>query len=379
MDFYLFSFNIYFGDDVETAQPVSLIAFYEMVRTPGPAPAPDANSAVQDARLAQIKFTLTSGLLPSTVAPSTGGAFPSSGATTRWRVKRGTFSCSVGLDFAISSARLVTGQTSSVDLVPEGGAEQILPFYSRPMQLGVSGYMGSEVTLTVYRLVDGNRGAVSADFEAQLVRKDVPVALWGAYDPSKDPVVNPSSATQALSDPGEPTMSLCMGVNIWVRPPRLADDNTMVPFDPSVAFRWKLPPSKIDTPEPTQAILLPSREVYLAEGGLGRWDHVRRDWVDFAEKTKPKWEGAEAGGGEQDNPGNVEVGEEEGPGAAKSTGLLEVAAQALGWNATPASGPRTPVKGEKPTWMLSAKPPKRLIADLATRYPVLPRYTAVTA
>lgn len=330
-----------------------------MVRTPGPESPPDPNSSVTDQRRAQLKFTCSSGLLPPPTAP-TGSSFPPSGATAIWLVKPGTFSCNIGFDFGITTANLITDMSDpnhpvSVALVPTDGSDSTTPpLFSKPMQMSEGTYIYSTVTIKVYALAsDPAKNEVINGFDGELVRKDSPQAIWGAYDAATDPARNPASATTALSDPSGPTISLCMAVNIRVKPPKLTR-SPVQDFEPAVAFRFKLAPSRMAALEPRQNTLLPGTTVYPNEEPTARWNHVAADWQDAAEAGQALLEGAATGDGKP------------------REGILTATAEVLGW-----AKPSSPA-GSNASWTLNSKLPRRLVSEMATRYPVLPRYTGGT-
>lgn len=361
VEFYLFAFTIHFGDSKPPPAPINAWDFYEMVKTPGPVSS-DANSTVTDKRRAQHKYTVKSGLLPPDIAPAAPAQpFPSSGATTPWRVLAGTFACSIGFDFAISTAELFTsddgaGTKTSVPILPSDGSP-IEPFYSKPMH--IQDPIRSSVEVRVVRITD--KATVVDAFNATLETKDVPVALWGQYNASEDPATPGREPTQKLSDPRDPTMRLCMAIDLTPKAPTMVASSVQT-FQPAVAFRVKLGPSVMDAQEPRQDTLLPSTEVRPTEEGVPRWTHVSEDWAGFA------------GDGQHllENP----VREE---GQVQGDGILRAAAQVLGWSTPPPSAGVSVPDGTRAPWMLKAAAPTRLIGEMKTRWPVLPRYTVVSA
>ena len=365
VEFYLFAFTIRFGDSRPAPLPIDLWEFYDMVQVPGPEPAADANSTITDKRLAQHKYTVTSGLLPPDIAPSSSPSFPSAGATTSWRVLPGTFTCSIGFDFAISSADLITsddgaGHFTPLPILPLDGST-IAPFYSKPMHLAFTP-ITSTVTIRVYRRgANPFKNTVVDVVTASLVTKDVPVAMWGQYDPRADPAQGGRSATTALADPSQPTMKLCMAINLVPKPPTLVA-SAVQDFQPAAAFRQKLGPSVMDALEPMQSNLLPSAEVHPAEGGVQRWAHVAEDWTNAAAQGAELLESATRA-----------------PAEAQGDGILRAAATVLGWSKPPPSASVSVQEGRRGAWALNPKLPARLVREMATRWPVLPRYTNVGA
>ncbi|KAI4185104.1 MAG: hypothetical protein LQ346_005981 [Caloplaca aetnensis] len=119
VDFYLFGFTIDFGKRAAPAPGVGLLAFYQMLNTPGPAPAVQTSQAdATDPMMARLKFTLTGGLLPQPLAPSEsaapGGPFPDTGASKPWIVKAGKFTFTLESEFAISAAEILQGANDAL-------------------------------------------------------------------------------------------------------------------------------------------------------------------------------------------------------------------------------------------------------------------------
>ncbi|KAF2839443.1 hypothetical protein M501DRAFT_801748 [Patellaria atrata CBS 101060] len=374
VEFYLFSFTVHFGrSPTIEVEKKSLPQFYEMVKSPGPSTPAPSDSSVRDEQQALVKFTVSTGLIPpaQTAPRSDSGQFPSTGATATWLVKSGTFSCNIGFEFAISSAHIRRSNdvnTTVVELFPKEGASAIKPFWSKPMQLTSSNPISSSVEVKVWmlNLADPEKNTPIDAMQGELVTKDVPAALWGAYDRAEDPIRtgNPSATTAALSDPREPTMNLCMAINLWTLPGVLLP-SPITDIDASAAFRRYLDPTWFNASPVEQKILRSSGVLYSTESPSERWAHVVTDWQNFAATGSPVLESSTLTEGE-----------------VQGSGLLKSAAKYLGWDKPSPKGAGSDngnsTDGRK-KWMLNAKPAKRMMKSLPTSYPVLFRYSAVTA
>lgn len=181
MDFYLFGFTIDFGKRAAPAPGVSLLAFYQMVNTPGPAPAVQASQAdATDPMMARLKFTLTGGLLPQPLAPyesaASGGPFPDTGASKPWIVKAGTFAFTLESEFAISAAEILQGADDTLmHLTMPNGSIDTPAFYSKPMH--VSQPILSRLQISVFRIGEDDTRRRLRGFQGFLLLKRVPTAL----------------------------------------------------------------------------------------------------------------------------------------------------------------------------------------------------------
>ena len=191
MDFYLFGFTIDFGPQPKPPPAVVLSVFYEMVHTPGPAPAVGSVAdELTDPMMARLNFTLTGGIVPkelvsSETAPA-GGPFPDTGASKPWNVKPGTFSFSIECDFALSAAEIQEGKddslTTRVILLPDG-SETLPKVFSKPMHLGLSDPLGqnqainSRLQITIWRILSDEEKERISGFRGSLEFKRVPTAM----------------------------------------------------------------------------------------------------------------------------------------------------------------------------------------------------------
>jgi hypothetical protein len=167
-----------------------------------------------------------------------------------------------------------------------------------------------------------------------------------------------------------------MGVSLTPPVPQLLQSKIQ-DFDATAAFMWLLGSYPLAASMPTQATLLASGVVDAAETPPQRWAKVAGDWTTFGNTGTPVLGGKVTAG-------------------VQAPGLLQMAAQSLGWDKPPPSGnPNTPPAAATggtgtggtggttttpvpatPSWMLNGAVPYLLIANLATQYPVLPRYSA---
>lgn len=302
-----------------------------------------------------------------------------------WDTKAGTFGCTIGCDFALTAAALINDPNTSpstTTILPPGGGTTPLTFYSKPMHAGTTSTITSTISITIWVLnPDGTKASIQSGFGGSMVMKSVPTALWGAYDQNSDPAHTPTPG--ALTDPSGPTMSLCMGVSLTPPVPQLLQSKIQ-DFDATAAFMWSLGSYPLAASMSKQATLLASGVVDAAETPPQRWAKVVGDWTTFGNTGTPVLGGKATAG--------VQV-----------PGLLQMAAQSLGWDKPPPSGnhntpPAAATGGTgtgtggtgmggtggttttavpaTPSWMLNGAVPYLLIANLATQYPVLPRYSA---
>ncbi|KAI1757499.1 hypothetical protein F4782DRAFT_525312 [Xylaria castorea] len=83
---------------------------------------------------------------------------------------------------------------------------------------------------------------------AQTVMKQVPLALWGYYDPAKSPGRNKNNISDLL-DLKDDMIELMMGASFKFPRPKVAEDH-LVPFDwESARDTWKAPELMVDGQE----------------------------------------------------------------------------------------------------------------------------------
>jgi hypothetical protein len=343
-----------------------------MVRTPGPPPSPSSSATPPDVMTSQLKFVLTSGVYQSPTTPQP-GQFPDTGATTPWNTKAGTFGCNVDCDFAVSTASLVNGASPAAPttvLTPSGSASGPA-FSAKPMHCQSGDSVTSDLTITVWQLnPDGSKAAIQGGFGGTMILKQAPVALWNAYDKNNDPTQN--AAPPDLTNPtNAATVQLCMGVALTPPKPGFLR-SFIVDFDPTAAMILTFRSQALPNSTPKQNTLLASGVVDGNQSPPQRYTQVQSDWTSFS------------GTGQSLLGGTVTNG-------VQSPGLLQMAAQTLGWDKTSpssvlaasASPPAasggtatTPPTPSQPAWMLNGEVPDFLIQNIDTQYPVLPRYSA---
>lgn len=364
IEYYLFSFTIHFGGNLQPPPAATLREFYAIVGTPGPTQssvsAPEPNPNAVDLMMSQLKFTLDSGLFPQPLPPRPAGPstgpFPDSGPSKGWTVKSGAFSFSITCDFALSGAEIVNEAGFLVTAIstPTGAAPT--PFFSKPMQL--SDAITSNLQITIYSLDEDDPSSqiIVGGFTGTMIVKDVPKAIWGQYVGLDDPGSN--STAPALRDPSNPTMSLCMGVTVYtpVNPDNLIESGIQQ-FDPTLAFRESLGSYFLDPPEFNEAGFLVGAALFENDEPEIQWKQFAKDWADAGNKGK-QFLGAVAAGG------------------THTDGMLKMAAHWLGWDNPPPSAD-SPISdtmvGQKLPWMLDGTVPSGLIASLDTEFAVLPR------
>ncbi|KAL8916682.1 MAG: hypothetical protein Q9208_008382 [Pyrenodesmia sp. 3 TL-2023] len=356
VDFYLFGFTIDFGKRAGPAPGVSLPAFYQMLNTPGPAPAVQTSPAdATDPMMARLKFTLTGGLLPQPLAPSqsaaSGGPFPDTGASKPWVVKAGTFAFTLESEFAISAAEILQGEDETVTPVlltmPNGSADTPA-FYSKPMH--VSQPISSRLQISVYLICEDDTRRRLPGFNGFLLLKKVPTALWGSYSEAEDPsrTKNPG----ALTNPSRPTIELCMGVTVKPPEPRLVESNVQH-FDPAIAFKEQIGSYALAPTGSTQSSFLESPSVYAEQPASTRWSRFTNDWKTSNRNAKHVL-------------GQVE------PNGKQADGLLKMASHWLGWNSPPPGQHRVQT-GEGAPSVLDGAFPSKLLDTFGEEYSSLPR------
>jgi hypothetical protein len=367
VDFYLFSFTIHFGGKPPLPPPATLQEFYDMVLTPGPpsdAPS-DSDPAAEDPSKTRLKFTLSSGLYPpqkTSQASSVSSPFPSTGASSTWQVKAGTFSCIIGCDFALSSASILQFEDTSnpstnrsTDLHPPNTTDPLPSFYSKPMHLTQP--ITSTMAISIYKLSSDGTKTLVHRFTGTLILKDVPAALWSIYDQNADPASAPNPI--ALKDPAQPTLRLCMGVTLTPPPPTALKSNVQE-MDITAAWRQTLGPFLHPAIPPQQDKLL-SEIAYPTDTPVERWNKVRDEWKSAANKGKEILED------KVDSTGK------------KADGLLSMVSKSLGWDSPPPGASTDADAAGRKLWELTGVLPERLVSGLDTTYGVLPRFGAAVA
>ncbi|ORY16107.1 hypothetical protein BCR34DRAFT_611704 [Clohesyomyces aquaticus] len=372
VDFYLFSFTIHFGGNAKPPDPAKLDEFYQMVHQPGPESSPTAapEGPPVDPMLAQLKFTLESGLFPQYQAPpadnvSPSGPFQDSGSSSGWIVKPGDFHFSITCDFALTTAKLrvtdVTGGPSFIDILT-ADSSSAPAFGSKPMHISTDpsdhgpsdpnppNKISSHLDLTIKNL---DTGEIINGFTAEFITRPLPRALWGSYKGDDDPARHPSPT--ALRTAENPTIDLAVGVKVS-RPENPANlvFSGIQSFDPTIALRTALGPFELERSGLVDERFLAAQPQGSGVPDEGAWNEFGHDWVaahSVAEEL---------------------VGNDEA-----DDGMLKMAAEWLGWNMNQPAASAAPVGGQPPNWVLDGKLPKGLLSTLGTEYPVLPRECGV--
>jgi hypothetical protein len=219
----------------------------------------------------------------------------------------------------------------------------------------------SNLQITIYGTSpDSDARDVISGFDAVMITKDVPTALWDVYSEGSDP--NLTRNPEALRQPNQPTLSLCMGVSITIpRNLQFLSKSPVQQFDATVALRYSLGTFHIAWTEPVSQKLLPSGEFLPSSPGVERWPSFARVWMDAADSGKPL-----VGSVVTDDQGTV----------TQNEGLLKMAAHWLGWESPPPSADRPlaeTLAGKRLPWQLTGELPKYLVASLGSEYRVLPR------
>lgn len=289
-----------------------------MVETPGPPPDPNSTATLKDKMMSQLKFVLTAGIYESATAPKAdtsappSSQFPDSGATKAWNTKAGTWGCTIGCDFALTSATLINDSTATTSttalLLPDGSNPT--PFWAKPMHMASTDSITSTLTITIWMLnPDGSKLSVRDGFGGSIVMKQAPVALWDSYDSNNDPTIH--AAPGDLTDPNKSTTTL-LAKGVALTPPVPILPQVLIQtFDATQAFLWTLESVPLPDMTPKQNTLLARG---AGDGGQTGWNKVKSDWTSFGNA------GQDILGGKVDAAGE------------QSPGLLQMAADTLGWD-----------------------------------------------
>lgn len=362
VDFYVCSFTIHFGGSIKPPDPIPLQEFYDIAADPGARAEDTAASTTNDSDLntTKIKFTMISGLSPPEKVESTGLPNTTTSATTAWRVKPGTFSFNIGVDFALSDVTLLSRDSGGKILVPLFPPFSSAPppsFYSKPMHL--TDPIKSTLTITVWKNEANDRQIVPG-FTGSMVMKDVPVSLWGMYDVNEDPA-GPSSSPPGLKNAGGPTMNLCLGVQLIAPPPTLVV-GPVGSFYPAVAFREMLNSKPLPSLDKMQVVFLAGTAHDGKLDAAVRWNDVKTDWQVATETGK-----------------KILDDQFDSGGSVISFGFTSLLVEKLGWDRPPPNGKTKSSQAgstSPPEWRLQTRPPNTLIMDLERTYQTLPLYAA---
>lgn len=404
MDFYLFGFDVYFGESNQIPDPVSLPEFWKITHQPGPdassRPESDANpllSCLQspaDSKPitpplsgAAFKAILEDGNfpMPSSTSTSSPSAKPeSTGAGAKWFVKGGTFRCRLVSDFALSEAIVKAQDTASIIKLDAANDQKV---FSRPMH--VTDEITSVLTVTITKI---STGEVESGWQnAQFYLKPVPSAMWASYDPKLDPLKNRNPSE--LLGGSNPTVNLAMGILLSAPKPILAE--AKIPkFKASAAAQHpvldsrkvKDPMKELGTnwflaePEKMQVSFL-AAPLTDKEKAQSKKDH----WADF----KNTWTGmianedivADKTAGMMAQCADIFGWSSKSPQAAavKPVAAADASTAVVDGSGTTTDGPGSSMIGTevRSAWELLGKVPMKLVSRLESTYLALPRLAVV--
>nr|OQO31194.1 hypothetical protein B0A51_01573 [Rachicladosporium sp. CCFEE 5018] len=354
VDFWVFGFDVYFGDQPRVPDPLTLSDFYDMVHKAGPTSGRPPSAGLETAGLdQQIKLTMEQGAFPMpSQDTATASAQPdSSGAGMKWFVKGGSFAFRVAPDFAISIAQLINDKEgySDIDKATIPAKDTPAPLRSTPMHLSAPhpersphdpGHPEISSTLKITIRSAAGKLVPITGWKPTYVVKDVPSALWRDYDESRDPMIK--GGGQELLSPANGTIKQIMAVSLVAPDPILSKSNIPA-FNATDAQRsevlddnghsWVMPtPGDDQTQDLLPAPLThPTDPLYLPQ----KWKEMQTTWQTYS-----------------------------ADGLNLATSMAALCATTLAWNAPlPGQllGPKITDAGVKPNWMLTADLPKRLV------------------
>ena len=307
-------------------------------------------------------------------ARDSGTAAPSGGAGTKWHVKGGSFAFRIAPDFAITGATVATKASDDLKVKNKASTDpkvknsylqkvqniptpmvatskgptplDIQQVFSTPMHLAAGMQLTSPLEVTIRRLI-GTTKEVIEGWQPEYVVKDVPKALWGAYDSALDPAHNKPGRDSPLLNTTDQTVKLAMGLSLKAPLPQLSE--SLIPaFNATEAQKyqierpgggpWLLPKTPDD-----QSTMLPAEnnfdlETMSVPDRIKQWDTVKNGWVSIAKNQ-----------------------------ASMAADLASLCMSTLGWD-QPAPEVVTEAKaaGIIP-WQLQTALPKRLVAGTGTK------------
>ncbi|KAK6524174.1 hypothetical protein TWF694_005834 [Orbilia ellipsospora] len=286
VDFWVFGFDIGFGQQSDPSPALTLDEFIQLVcslsqpleaavttitaqtsiQAAGDDPTPIENGKLH-------VFSVTDGLAPSGDSTSQ----PSGGV---WLVRAATFAFMVSCKFAADSITVQTGVISGdpEDPIVINGTGNAI--HAKPMR---ENSVTSSVTVTITPDAPPKKAMNSlthADLDDIVpvwdhvsgITKSLPNGLWGFYDPNADPSSNANNQ-DLLDGTKDGTTSFLTGVTITHPDPAISRDDTTKPFDYIV-----MNVSNADTvkfPDP-----LPMEPTFEAE----QPDTTGKQWADVASK-----------------------------------------------------------------------------------------------
>lgn len=366
-------FSIDFGSGLKDLPGVSLLEFYEMVKTAGPESAPPAGDTTSSKNPCQAlhKYSIEEGLFPNKPKSEDENTFPNTGANTEWKVLAGPLQIRIDSDFALKSLKSpslvnMADVPKDFDGITTNPHQDLNDFYAFPMHL-TKPIDSSHMDITIYLLQGKEEDKeLMKDFRAELVLKNAPKAVWDIYTSDKNPLDRiGGSKPKALESGSDPTIELCQGVRIFAPVPYL-DKSPVVDFDATAAMM------EFDDREP-----LPTFDkeqgTFLAEPFMLNASPVQQ-WEDF----EHLWNG------ERDTmPTHIWRKETRGEDVI-GAGILGLIVDTLGWSERRAAekerGIIPDVKNpdgsvQRKEWELNGTPPLILADELKYYYPYLPMVT----
>ncbi|KAH8654008.1 hypothetical protein BGZ60DRAFT_159118 [Tricladium varicosporioides] len=379
--FWFFGFSIDFGSGLRDPPGISLLEFYDIVRTAGPDsdPPPGDATTAKNPFQAQHKYSIEEGLFPAK-PKSDKTSFPNTGATTEWKVLAGPLQIRIDCDFSLSSAQIITSETGNKDdatkpittTITTTPAKSLNPIFAFPMHNTVP--ITSHLDIRIY-FMENHINILQTDFRAELVLKQAPLATWSQYTPDNDPLhrISPGrhNKPSSLENGNEPTVELCQGVRIF--PPfATLSKCPIVDFDATAAMNETLEDLPLPDWDKEQDVFL--AEAFEADGvPVGQWSHFGSLWTG---------EGTNAAVIDADG-NKLEKRDLRGDGS-NSSGLIGLLVSTLGWDQRPPAetkqGIVQPVTGKdgkalRKEWELIGEPPESLAKELGYYYPYLPMVT----
>ncbi|KAH7407444.1 hypothetical protein BKA64DRAFT_417254 [Cadophora sp. MPI-SDFR-AT-0126] len=378
--FWFFGFSIDFGSGLKDVPGVSLLEFYEMVKTAGPDSDPPPGDKTSNANPCQAlhKYSIEEGLFPSQPKSEDEKTFPNTGTNTEWKVLAGPLQIRIDVDFALKSASLVNDakDPKNFNHITTTPPQNLNDFYAFPMHL-TNPVDTSHMNITIYFL-GGNEEdkELRSDFRAELVLKNAPRAVWDKYTSDKNPLSRISGEKpKALENGSNPTMELCQGVRILPPLPDL-DQCPVLDFDATAAMMVFNDSEPFPTLDDEQSIFL--AEPFQPESSpVAQWADFEKLWKGEKEPFMTDTSGEKVL--KSDMRGDSGIG----------AGIIGLVVNTLGWSERrPAEKEKGMVpdvldsenKVQRKEWELVSAPPHILAEELKYYYPYLPMITGpVTA
>ncbi|EGX44205.1 hypothetical protein AOL_s00210g77 [Orbilia oligospora ATCC 24927] len=213
VDFWVFGFDITFGDKSAAPKPLSLEAFYQMVLQTGTGTGTSITSGGSgDPAQAQIPhlFSCKKGALPSS---KDGKNVPKSHEI--WHVRGGILSFTVTSRFAFN--RVNVNDKKYDDLVVEND------LFAKPMQIKEA--LTSTLDIYITPSIPG-RTMNSFEWYYSATAQSVPKGLWDKYDENQDPAIKGNGITELLNG-GDVQNNVPTGIVFSAPDPSRSDDGIL--------------------------------------------------------------------------------------------------------------------------------------------------------